>query len=115
MSNLPKQLLIGLRLTIFVAALALVYTFVITGISQVAFNSNANGSLVTVNGKVVGSTLIGQSCRRDGRQGWEPEDHDRYQVLQGRLSYTTNASTAALEPCNAANSAGSNLGRRTRC
>jgi len=33
-----------------------VYTFVITGISQVAFNSNANGSLVTVNGKVVGST-----------------------------------------------------------
>jgi len=52
MSNLPRQLLIGLRLTVFVAALALVYTFVITGISQVAFNSNANGSLVTVTGPV---------------------------------------------------------------
>ena len=61
MSNIPKQLLIGLRLTLFTAALALVYTFVITGISQVAFNNQANGSLVTVNGKVVGSTLIGQT------------------------------------------------------
>ena len=31
MRKLPKQLLIGLRLTVFIAALALVYTFVITG------------------------------------------------------------------------------------
>src|SRR6202042_1080633 len=30
--------------------------------------------------------------------------------FQGRLSYTLNANTAALQPCNAANSAGSNLG-----
>jgi K+-transporting ATPase ATPase C chain len=30
--------------------------------------------------------------------------------FQGRLSYTYNASTAVLQPCNAANSAGSNLG-----
>ncbi len=30
--------------------------------------------------------------------------------FQGRLSYTYNTSTAALQPCNAANSAGSNLG-----
>jgi potassium-transporting ATPase KdpC subunit len=111
MSNLPKQLLIGLRLTIFVAALALVYTFVITGISQVAFNSNANGSLVTVNGKVVGSTLIGQSCPQEtvAKDGSLKITIDT-KYFQGRLSYTTNASTAALQPCNAANSAGSNLG-----
>jgi K+-transporting ATPase ATPase C chain len=111
MRNLPKQLLIGLRLTLFTAALALVYTFVITGISQVAFNSQANGSLVTVNGKVVGSTLIGQSCPQEtlAKDGsLKITINPRY--FQGRLSYTYNASTAALEPCNAANSAGSNLG-----
>jgi K+-transporting ATPase ATPase C chain len=111
MKNLPKQLLIGLRLTVFVAALALVYTFVITGISQVAFNSNANGSLVTVNGKVVGSTLIGQSCPQEtvAKDGSLKITIDT-KYFQGRLSYTTNANTAALQPCNAANSAGSNYG-----
>jgi len=111
MSKLPKQLLIGLRLTLFTAALALVYTFVITGISQVAFNSNANGSLVTANGKVVGSTLIGQSCPQEtvASDGSLKITIDT-KYFQGRLSYTVNASTAALQPCNAANSAGSNLG-----
>ena len=109
--NWPKQLLIGIRLTVCVAAMALVYTFVITGISQVAFNSNANGSLVTVDGKVVGSTEIGQSCPQeifatDG--SLTITINPKY--FQGRLSYTYNASTAALQPCNAANSAGSNLG-----
>jgi K+-transporting ATPase ATPase C chain len=111
MSNLPKQLLIGLRLTLFTAALALVYTFVITGISQVAFNGQANGSLVTVNGKVIGSTLIGQSCPQEklaSDGSLKITINPRY--FQGRLSYTYNASTDALEPCNAANSAGSNLG-----
>jgi potassium-transporting ATPase KdpC subunit len=111
MGNLPKQLLIGLRLTIFVAALALVYTFVITGISQVAFNSNANGSLVTVNGNVVGSTLIGQSCPQEAvaKDGSLKITIDT-KYFQGRLSYTSNANTGSLQPCNAANSAGSNLG-----
>lgn len=111
MGNLSKQLLIGLRLTVFIAALALVYTFVITGISQVAFNGNANGSLLAVNGKVVGSSLIGQSCPQEkvASDGSLKITIDtRY--FQGRLSYTSNASTGTLQPCNAANSAGSNLG-----
>ncbi|HVC42849.1 MAG TPA: potassium-transporting ATPase subunit C [Candidatus Saccharimonadales bacterium] len=111
MGNLPKQLLIGLRLTVFIAALALIYTFVITGISQVAFNSQANGSLVTVNGKVVGSRLIGQSCPQEklaSDGSLRITINPKY--FQGRLSYTVNASTAALQPCNASNSAGSNLG-----
>jgi potassium-transporting ATPase KdpC subunit len=109
--NWPRELLIGLRLTVFVAALALVYTFVITGISQVAFNSNANGSLVTVNGKVVGSTLIGQSCPQEkfAKDGSLSITIDQ-KYFQGRLSYTVNSSTATLQPCNAANSTGSNLG-----
>jgi potassium-transporting ATPase KdpC subunit len=107
----PKELLIGLRLTIALAAMVIIYTFVITGISQVAFNSNANGSLVSVNGRVVGSSLIGQSCPQEK---FASDGSMRITInpkyFQGRLSYTYNASTAALQPCNAANSAGSNLG-----
>lgn len=38
-----------------------VYPGVVTGLSQVLFSRQANGSVVTVNGKVVGSELIGQS------------------------------------------------------
>jgi K+-transporting ATPase ATPase C chain len=111
MGNLSKQLLIGLRITVAIAALALVYTFVITGISQVAFNSNANGSLITVNGKVVGSMLIGQSCPQEkAASDGSLLITINKKYFQGRLSYTVNASTAALQPCNAANSAGSNLG-----
>jgi K+-transporting ATPase ATPase C chain len=107
----PKELLISIRLTVAIAAMAMVYTFVITGISQVAFNGNANGSLVTLDGKVVGSTEIGQSCPQEtfAKDGsLTITINPKY--FQGRLSYTYNASTGALQPCNAANSAGSNLG-----
>jgi potassium-transporting ATPase KdpC subunit len=107
----PKELLISFRLTLALAVLVLIYTFVITGISQVAFNGNANGSLVTVNGKVVGSTMIGQSCPQEtvAKDGSLKITIDT-KYFQGRLSYTTNANTAALQPCNAANSVGSNYG-----
>jgi len=39
----------------------LIYPLVMTGISQVVFHGRANGSLVKVDGKVVGSKLIGQN------------------------------------------------------
>jgi K+-transporting ATPase ATPase C chain len=41
--------------------LGLAYPLAITGFAQVAFSGNANGSLVHADGKVVGSSLIGQS------------------------------------------------------
>lgn len=107
----PRELLIGLRLTLALATMVIIYTFVITGISQVAFNGQANGSLVTVDGKVVGSSLIGQSCPQEklaSDGSLRITINPKY--FQGRLSYTYNASTSALQPCNAANSAGSNLG-----
>jgi K+-transporting ATPase ATPase C chain len=46
---------------VFTALLGLAYPLVITGVSQVAFPGNANGQKVYVNGKLVGSKIIGQS------------------------------------------------------
>src|SRR5215510_10167306 len=57
-----KELGPGFRLTlIFTILTGLLYPLVMTGISQLIFPRQANGSLVTVNGKVAGSSRIGQN------------------------------------------------------
>ena len=57
-----KEIGPGFRFTlVFTILTGLIYPVVMTGISQVIFPRQANGSLVTVNGKVVGSSLIGQN------------------------------------------------------
>src|SRR5580693_1004774 len=50
-----------LAVIVFAILLGLVYPLVITGISQVAFPGDANGQQIHLNGKLVGSKLIGQS------------------------------------------------------
>ena len=60
--DLLTSLLAVVVLTIF---LGLAYPLAITGIAQVAFPGKANGSKLTVNGKVVGSSLIGQDFEGD--------------------------------------------------
>lgn len=51
----------SIRMTIVsVILLGLVYPFVMTGIAQVIFPNQANGSLVRANGRVVGSDIVGQ-------------------------------------------------------
>jgi potassium-transporting ATPase KdpC subunit len=57
-----KELGPGFRLTLaFTVLTGLLYPAVMTGISQLIFPAKANGSLVTVDGKTVGSSLIGQN------------------------------------------------------
>jgi len=56
-----KTFLISLRFVLlFTVVLGLGYPLVVTGLGQLAFPGQANGSLVVQGGKVLGSTLIGQ-------------------------------------------------------
>ena len=60
-----KQLLPGLRFTLVLTILTgLVYPGLVTGLCQVLFSSKANGSLISSNGRVTGSELIGQNFTR---------------------------------------------------
>ena len=82
----PALILFGL----LVVLTGLVYPGVITGLAQLIFPHQANGSLITQNGQVVGSELIGQQFT-DPKYFW------------GRLSDTGSY------PYNASSSGGSNL------
>jgi K+-transporting ATPase ATPase C chain len=80
----------------------LIYPLGMTGIAQLVFPKQANGSLITQNGKVVGSALIGQNFTSD-------------KYFWGRPSATTepdpkDPSKTVPMPYAADNSAGSNLG-----
>jgi K+-transporting ATPase ATPase C chain len=56
-----RQLMTGLRMTIALTLLlGLAYPLAMTGIAQAFMKNKANGSFVTKNGAVVGSSLIGQ-------------------------------------------------------
>lgn len=66
-----RQLLRQLRpavlaMVAFTVLLGLAYPLAVTGIAQAAFHDRANGSLVEVGGKVVGSKLIGQGFTAPG-------------------------------------------------
>jgi K+-transporting ATPase ATPase C chain len=60
-----EQIWPGLRIKLFMTLLlGVAYPLVITGICQVLFPRQANGSLLTIRGKVIGSELIGQNFSR---------------------------------------------------
>ncbi|HEY7550410.1 MAG TPA: K(+)-transporting ATPase subunit C [Hyphomicrobiaceae bacterium] len=91
---------------VLLVALALItglaYPLAMTGLAQALFPDQANGSLIVKDGKVVGSTLIGQLFTE-------------HKYFHGRPSATVkpdpnDSSRTVREPYNAANSGGSNLG-----
>ena len=60
------QLLAAVKVLLAITLLVGVgYPLVVTGIAQVAFNDKADGSLITRNGKVIGSDLLGQAFAGD--------------------------------------------------
>ena len=64
---MKKNLITAVLMTVVTTILfGLFFPFVITGLAQVLFPKQANGELVTRNGKVVGSRLIGQSFSSPG-------------------------------------------------
>jgi K+-transporting ATPase ATPase C chain len=59
-----RQSLAGLRILLALTVVfGLAYPLLMTGFGQVAFHSQANGSIVRLNGKDVGSSLIGQDFK----------------------------------------------------
>jgi potassium-transporting ATPase KdpC subunit len=91
------ELGIAVRITVVLMVLTgIIYPLVVTGAAQALFHGRAEGSLVKLNGQVVGSSLIGQNFTAD-----------RY--FHGRPSSTVDAN-ATPAPYNAANSTASNLG-----
>jgi potassium-transporting ATPase KdpC subunit len=87
MKELSRALLMFVVLSI---GTGLVYPFVVTGLSQMLFSRQSNGSLILANGKAKGSRLIGQSFTSS-------------KYFHGRPS-------AIEKPYDASNSGGSNLG-----
>ena len=62
-----EQILPGLRIKIFMTiVLGVVYPLAMTGISQVLFPKQSNGSLIKAGDKVIGSELIGQNFSKPG-------------------------------------------------
>jgi potassium-transporting ATPase KdpC subunit len=89
LKTLPSEIGQAIRLTlVFAVVTGFVYGVAMTGLIQVIFHDQANGSLIVKNGQVVGSTLIGQQFSAD-------------KYFQGR--YSANGYAAD-------NSFGSNLG-----
>jgi potassium-transporting ATPase KdpC subunit len=80
---MKNHLLTSIRMTIVLAIITCgIYPAAVWAIGQLAFNHQANGSLIERNGKVIGSELIGQSFTSDrffhsrpsaaGKDGYDP-------------------------------------------
>lgn len=74
-----------------------VYPLAVTGIAQLMFPVQANGSIIVSNGTAVGSSLIGQDFTGDSRYFW------------GRLSATIPVPYTAFNAATSTGSSGSNL------
>lgn len=63
---MKKQFIVAVAFTLVTTVIfGLLYPLVVTGLSQLLFPAQANGSLIVKNGQVVGSRLLGQSFSGD--------------------------------------------------
>src|SRR5690349_20901705 len=84
-----KQIIPGLRITLaFTVLTGLLYPGIVTGLCQLLFRQQANGSLVQKDGRVVGSALIGQTFTR-------PEYFHSRPSAAGHDGYDASASTGS--------------------
>src|SRR5450755_3918038 len=107
MNRLPvlvRQHIAALRtLIVFTVLCGAIYPLVIFGISQLAFHHQANGSMVSYNGKVVGSSLLCQEFV-------DAKGNPLPQYFQPRPSDAANAEVKTDYGCDPGFSAASNLG-----
>ena len=90
-------------LLVFTVLCGLIYPFVMVGVSQVAFHNHTNGSMVSYNGHVVGSSLLCQEFT-------DAKGNPLPQYFQPRPSAAVNASDKTDYGCDPGFSAASNLG-----
>jgi potassium-transporting ATPase KdpC subunit len=89
----------------------ILYPLFITGVSQVAFPGNANGQKIYVNGKLVGSKIIGQNFADQVVKNGKPEvDKNGNPVTNPDPRYFQTRPSATVPPDNAAATTFSNLG-----
>lgn len=119
MPNFIRPIWIAIRATLVIAVICgILYPLVITGIAQVAFHNQANGSLISKNGQVVGSSLIGQCffITKDGqyqtiKYQYKGASYILYEVDQRYFqSRAQDDILVGDSPCDAELSEGSNLG-----
>lgn len=74
-------------LIVFTVLTGIIYPMFITLVAQTAFSDQANGSLIRKNGKVVGSSLIGQSFTNDIYFSGRPSESDYDATNSGAYNY----------------------------
>jgi K+-transporting ATPase ATPase C chain len=92
-----------ISMVVFTLLFGVVFPMVITGIGQVAFHDNAEGSIVQRNGKDVGSSVIGQAFT-------DAKGRPLRQYFQSRPSAAAGASGDTVAGYDPSLSSGSNLG-----
>jgi potassium-transporting ATPase KdpC subunit len=91
---LRRQLLTALKATVvLIVCLGVIYPLAVWGVAQVAFQGQADGSLVSRNGKVVGSSLIGQSF--SDSKGAPLAQYFQPRPSDAGAGYDANASSAS--------------------